>query len=166
MAMVKKIELLCEGCGKKFYKTRRQISRRGKRFCTHSCYTDSVRKSTVKKCSECGADVKRTQAQLKRSKSGRVFCNRSCATSFNNRMHKSGANHPNYINGFSAYRKSALDYYGPQCSNNNCPIAQSKISVQEKMLDVHHIDGDRSNNDISNLQVLCVWCHAELTRNV
>lgn len=32
------------------------------------------------------------------------------------------------------------------------------------MLDVHHVDGDRSNGEIANLAVLCVFCHALITR--
>jgi hypothetical protein len=32
------------------------------------------------------------------------------------------------------------------------------------MLDVDHIDGNRTNHDLSNLQVLCVWDHACKTR--
>ena len=41
-----------------------------------------------------------------------------------------------------------------------------KIDIPEKLLDVHHVDGDRSNNDVSNLVVLCVWCHAKVTRGI
>ena len=32
---------------------------------------------------------------------------------------------------------------------------------QEVPLEVHHIDGDRTNNDYSNLQLLCCNCHAQ-----
>lgn len=31
-------------------------------------------------------------------------------------------------------------------------------------LEVHHVDGDRTNNDLDNLQLLCCNCHA-LTKN-
>jgi len=34
------------------------------------------------------------------------------------------------------------------------------------MLDVHHIDGDRFNNDVRNLAVLCPTCHALATRRI
>lgn len=33
-------------------------------------------------------------------------------------------------------------------------------STEEVILDVHHIDGNRGNNSLGNLEVLCVWCHA------
>jgi hypothetical protein len=35
-----------------------------------------------------------------------------------------------------------------------------------EMLDVDHIDNDRSNNELENLQILCVWCHSLKTRSV
>lgn len=34
------------------------------------------------------------------------------------------------------------------------------------MLDVHHLDSDRSNGLPENLLVLCVWCHALETRRI
>jgi len=33
------------------------------------------------------------------------------------------------------------------------------------VVDFHHIDGNRSNNHISNCQALCPNCHARKTRN-
>lgn len=39
-----------------------------------------------------------------------------------------------------------------------------RYESETKMLDVHHRDGNRSNNKLSNLEVLCVWCHALETR--
>lgn len=35
---------------------------------------------------------------------------------------------------------------------------------EEIPLEVHHIDGDRTNNDYDNLQLLCCNCHA-MTKN-
>ena len=32
---------------------------------------------------------------------------------------------------------------------------------QSIALEVHHIDGDRSNNSLENLQILCPNCHAQ-----
>ena len=32
------------------------------------------------------------------------------------------------------------------------------------LLDVHHKDRNQANNDPTNLQVLCVMCHAKVTR--
>jgi len=60
-----------------------------------------------------------------------------------------------YKNGSGGYRKKALEHYGCKCQE--CGY-DKYISV----LDVHHKDYDRSNNEIENLVVLCVRCHIEI----
>ena len=47
------------------------------------------------------------------------------------------------------YRK----YKGSQCEL--CGF----VAIHRVQLDVDHIDGDRTNNDESNLQTLCANCH-------
>lgn len=62
-------------------------------------------------------------------------------------------------NGRRSYRNRAIAYYGSKCMR--CGYTDN-----EQMIDVDHINGDRSNNHIENLQVLCVWCHALKTRKI
>lgn len=64
----------------------------------------------------------------------------------------------------SSTRAKALKFYGSKCTNRKC-IIKKLVKIPEKMLDVDHIKG-RVSDDISNLQVLCVWCHALKTRGV
>jgi len=52
------------------------------------------------------------------------------------------------------YRKLAFEEYDPLC-------AHCGFGIQE-VLEVAHIDGDRKNNDIANLVVLCPTCHKML----
>jgi hypothetical protein len=96
----------------------------------------------------------------------RNFCSRSCATVYNNKTIRSGEKNPNYTNGKGSYRNRAFRYYGAKCSNNKCIIGKKGIKVPKKMLDVDHIDCNRENNKLENLQVLCVWCHALKTRKI
>ena len=49
---------------------------------------------------------------------------------------------------------------GNQCEN--CKL--TKWQNQDITLEIHHIDGDRLNNVLSNLQLLCPNCHS-LTKN-
>jgi predicted restriction endonuclease len=49
------------------------------------------------------------------------------------------------------YRKLAFDTYPPVCAHCGFGIRD--------VLEVAHLDCDRSNNDISNLAILCPNCH-------
>lgn len=60
-------------------------------------------------------------------------------------------------NGAYDYRIRALAHYENKCVKCN-------YNEKKKMLDVDHIDSNRKNNSLDNLQILCVWCHAEKTR--
>ena len=74
---------------------------------------------------------------------------------------RAGEQHHGWKGGYRSYRRRAIKQYGAKCSNEHCPIPTTRMST--KMLDVDHTDGNRENNDITNLRVLCVWCHAERT---
>ena len=65
---------------------------------------------------------------------------------------KKGKKNPNYKNGIGGYRKKAFDNYPPQC--NRCGFDNKKILI------VHHIDLNRKNNDLDNLEIVCLNCHA------
>lgn len=49
------------------------------------------------------------------------------------------------------YRKIAFAHYPPFCAHCGYGIPD--------VLDVAHVDGDRSNNAVSNLVILCPNCH-------
>jgi 5-methylcytosine-specific restriction endonuclease McrA len=52
------------------------------------------------------------------------------------------------------YRKLAFDAYDPLCAHCGFGIPA--------VLEVAHIDGDRANNDLANLVILCPNCHKML----
>jgi len=49
------------------------------------------------------------------------------------------------------YRKRAFEHYAPVCAH--CGFGLPMV------LEVAHLDGDRSNNAIENLVILCPTCH-------
>ena len=49
------------------------------------------------------------------------------------------------------YRKLAFDHYDPVCAH--CGFGVPMV------LEVCHLDGDRRNNNIANLVILCPTCH-------
>ncbi len=96
----------------------------------------------------------------------RKFCSRKCTGRFHsyNWMVKRGLiknpgvgsggnqwaeNNHRYKNGIFNFSKKAFDYYDKKC--NRCSSVTNLL--------VHHIDHDRTNNDLSNLEILCKRCH-------
>lgn len=161
------IELTCPRCNSVFQKQKKEFNYCRKRnpdfvfYCSSNCRHDIQ----VSPCSFCGKEVRATKSRRYGSKTGNIYCSKSCAVSKNNSLIRFGENHWNYLNGASRYRKLALEKYGAVCSNERCAL-KGVVDIPIKMLDVDHIDCDRSNNSIENLQVLCVWCHALKTRKV
>lgn len=150
-------EASCELCEAKFWVPRHVIKTR--RSCSLRCSRLLSRNRSQLVCGWCGSDFERATSRVS-SKSGYVFCSRSC---------KDQAQSTGGIDAIkprrdvedaaSTYRDRALVYYGAECLR--CGYRQD-----QRMLDVHHVDGDRSNNALENLEVLCVWCHALDTRGV
>lgn len=78
-----------------------------------------------------------------------VYCSRECGN-----RHKNEQN-TKWLNG-SAYRRNAFNAYEHKC-------AICGYDEDERILEVHHLDENHGNNDISNLVILCPNCHKKLT---
>jgi len=155
-------QVKCNNCGKKIWKVSHQLKYYKGHYCNIKCKDAYQDKRLVTKCAWCSKPILKSSIEIKHSKSGNVYCSQSCATSLGNRLYKFGQNNPNFKSGdHLTYRGWALFNYGKKCQNKQCPI---KFNYPIKMLDVHHKDGNRKNNRLSNLEVLCVWCHTIRTR--
>jgi hypothetical protein len=149
---------LCS-CGNIFYVPRNRLSSR--KHCSRACGHEARKRQLHLRCENCGELFTRTPSDLKASKSGLFFCSRICkdhAQSIGG-VEAIRPDHYGKGNGAHDYRERALRHYGARCQS--CGYDRDL-----RMLDVDHIDGSRANNDMSNLRVLCVWCHALKTRQV
>jgi endogenous inhibitor of DNA gyrase (YacG/DUF329 family) len=161
--MSRKVTVKCTNCGIDVLRSAKNVY--ATTFCSAKCISEYRRKSVTSKCSVCGKEVTRRESSMTRSKSGRIYCSKSCAATYNNSL-RIGDKHPNWSCGIGSYRTHALYTYGAKCQNPECELNAGGIDIPEKMLDVHHIDHDRRNNVVENLLVLCVWCHAKVTRKL
>lgn len=156
----------CSHCSKEVDKKPSQIALYKTVFCSVQCQSDYKKTGVTVSCMTCNKVIYKNKAEYARNENKRFFCSRSCATTENNKKYKSLDKHPNWKDGGKAYRQIGFRYYGKDCTNPLCELKANGISINEKLLDVHHIDGNRENNQPSNLQVLCVLCHAKITRNI
>jgi len=157
------IERICNQCGNEFNAPLKEVNRGWGKFCSRKCSLDNGRnkmgqiaKSRRLKldCTTCGKSFSRTRSKAKNSIHGTHFCSRRCKDA--GQRIDSGiemVRPPHYGSTLTNYRSIAFRSYDARC--NRCGFSE-----EARILVVHHIDRDRSNNDASNLEILCPNCHA------
>lgn len=113
--------------------------------CQHFDLYASKRKYLIvkKSCPVCDK-VFETRKGHKKEK---TVCSYACA----NTLFRSGKNNPNYKH-FGTSRS-----YRKLVTLTACSICG--YASEPRVLEVHHIDRNRKNNELTNLQVLCPLCH-------
>lgn len=155
----KEIKKNCLTCGKEFF-IRKYIQKRSKgNYCCHKCAYIGVRKRVKVKCASCGKLHEKRPSQLKNSKSGFYFCSRDCKDKAQRIGGIKEIQPPHYKDGKYVYRKNALAFYINKCA---CCDYDECVDI----LEVHHIDGNRKNNNLDNLIILCPNCHRKITKDL
>lgn len=152
----------CNYCGKSFIAEDRNIKRGYAKYCSQRCVGDSKQKFITLVCDVCGKEYKNKPNHLRCSKSGFRFCSKKCmaeAQSIKGDIKFLKMRPKHYGRSLTLYRRLAFEYYGKKCE-------VCGYDEQECALEVHHIDGDRKNNRIDNLIVLCSNHHAMVTYNI
>jgi len=145
-------ETNCQRCGKKFRVREARLVVGWGKFCSNTCQYIAAIKRVDVCCSVCNKPIKRTPSKIEHSKSKKYFCSKSCQTIWRNQYY-SGAKHLLWKGGFHVkYRKILLS----TAKTETCLYCATK---DRRVLVVHHVDKDRSNNKISNLEWLCHNCH-------
>lgn len=148
------ITVRCDNCGKELASRKDQV----RKYCSRTCSSLGQRKRVEAPCGYCGQKFEILATKLAKSKSGLVFCSRAHKDTAQRLENGIASLHPpHYGDGKATYRTRALREYGHKCAG--CGYCEL-----EDMLDVHHVDGDRNHNSLKNLIVLCVFCHALVTR--
>jgi hypothetical protein len=125
-------------------------SRQNRKFCSQSCnatYNNKIRgckTHSIKLCI-CGSETKKK------------FCSRECYNYFvKNEIINSIENKENFNE--RTIKKYLINKYGEKCMecgwNKIHPIT-GKVPIQ-----LEHIDGNSTNNDLGNLKLLCPNCHS------
>lgn len=84
------IKTECNYCKKEFdcqkKKYNHSIKKGHKLYCNVQCSTKSKFKGVIKFCNECSKEVIKIPSAIKSSKTGNVYCSKSCAAKSNNKL--------------------------------------------------------------------------------
>lgn len=141
----------CKICTNKFYiKPSHQKLGWGK-YCSIKCRSKSQFNGKNIKCFVCKRVIYRSVTGLKRSKSKKYFCSKSCQTKWRNSV---------FIEDKSLKWKNGIRVYRNLMERRNLLNYCSICGIDDKrILIIHHIDRNRSNNAVENLKCLCHNCH-------
>jgi len=133
------------------------VEDRNKKFCNHSCaatYTNSgriIKPEKNRNCLYCDGKLKL---------SSKKYCSKICQTT-----HKSNLMIEKCISGNSgstdvptAVRRYLLEQANHKCTE--CGWDKIHPVTKRVPLTIDHTDGDSTNNNLSNLKVLCPNCHS------
>lgn len=144
------IQSVCKYCGKTFWHDKRSKSQ----YCNLKCKgLDSRIPRTIFECSHCGKEIIRSEKDIKHSKSGLFFCNKTCK-----------AKEQKVFGKLDVYGKNNARVIAFRSYENKCAICG--YDENTTCMDVHHIDSNHNNNNKNNLIILCVMCHAKITRGI
>lgn len=144
------IQTRCTTCLKLYMRIAR-FAKKGT-WCSRVCFQTSRLKRENIVCAWCSVEFRAPTHR------GTKYCSRKCKEAHMS-IEGGGPTPAHYGKGVVKYRARAIRKYGAVCKNCG-------FNADERMLDVDHIDSNRENSAIENLQVLCVWCHAKKTRKV
>ena len=142
----------CKICKKSFLAKPSWLKKGWGVYCSASCHHEGLKKGEIVKCYICGKKIWRKPRQLKHSKSGKYFCNKSCQTIWRNTIVFVGENHPNWRTGERNYRNILK-------KSKRKPICILCKIRDERILTVHHLDKNKKNVELKNLIWLCWNCH-------
>jgi predicted RNA-binding Zn-ribbon protein involved in translation (DUF1610 family) len=112
-----------------------------------------IKQMNIFYCGNCGKKVIRRDSDITKNKSGYFYCSRECGNEHKNKMREESGE---WVNSPWSYRRRAFEKYEHKCCV--CDWAED-----ERILEVHHIDEDRSHNETNNLCILCPNCHRKIT---
>lgn len=153
------IQKLCRNCHKEFDAPLREHNRGNAHYCSLKCSSNHYHRQRQKPkpnntCANCGTMFYRAISRRARSKSGIFFCSRACKDQAQRIGGIKEIQPPHYGKEPVDYRNKAIRCLDLRCCN--CGYHK-----HPEVLQVHHIDCDRTNNQLDNLKILCPTCHAE-----
>jgi hypothetical protein len=142
---IRKPNIQCVMCDTRVYRRPVELQAAGgKAYCSQKCYGVSQRKEID--CLVC-------RAPILASRHART-CSRACANTYRTGIkYKLGRPRKDKVQNQRAVKIRLIEARGTQCER----CGYGKVEI----LQVHHKNRDRSNNDLTNLELVCPNCHYE-----
>lgn len=149
----------CLHCGKTGYYVLSDWKTR--KFCSVKCKNTWRTEQNLAQlqCTYCGKQFKRKKSKLANSKSGLYFC---CRKHKDLSQRIGGTIVPKHYGSGTSYAVSRR--IGKEAHGTACSTCGYYDNICSGIVEFHHIDGNRNNNDPENLLPLCPTCHAYITR--
>ena len=157
----------CKQCGKKIeiQEGENPSATRQRHYCSKECRNKHQseimsgnklgKKYEQSYCLNCGKELNRHQGK---------YCSNECQQEYQYKEYirrwKSGEE--NGIRGLYQLSNHIIRYVKEKYDNKCCKCGWSEINpiTGNSPLEVHHVDGDYTNNDEDNLELLCPNCHS------
>ena len=136
------IRLHCNECGYEWETRPTQVIYPDYEHSCPNCKFEST--GIIVTCAYCGKEIRRTNHAINKNQSGYYYCSRECGNRHKNMLRKQSGEWDQSLN----YRLRAFENLEHRC-------VVCGWDEDERILEVHHKDEDRANNDLSNLVILC-----------
>ncbi len=141
---------ICQHCGKTFKIFKCWLKKNKGKFCSLKCMGKARKGKPV--WNKGIPHTETTKDKIRQKALGRTGWNKGLTKeSHPNLTRLKKEKSPNWRGGTTVYRSIALDNLPVKCAI--CGVSNPKLLV------VHHIDRNRRNNQLNNLQFLCLNCH-------
>lgn len=149
----KKVKLICWNCKQEFELSacETRVKRGTVRYCSAKCRDEAMMTGKIVKCLNCGVEFYTTRNE---------FCSHECAREYKvahyqHKTYMENGYEVKFVNGYN--KKGNVKVHRAVMEEH----IGRRLSPDEV---VHHIDGNKMNNDISNLEVMSRKEHSSLHR--
>lgn len=154
------VKLICDNCGKEYFI--RKTAQHNHSFCSRKCWNEYLKnnsksiKGKVRYCKFCGKEY------IVGKNARGTYCSLEC-------QHKDILKHNAELieQGLPVSHRVLRNYLikrYDRCMNPNCKWDWENNKENNPQLELHHIDGNHTNNTLDNTILLCPNCHS-LTDN-
>lgn len=140
---------VCETCSKTFL----QRLSGDYRFCSPSCSMVARKKRLKLICANCKKDFERAESKTKSASHGFHFCSRQCKEMAQSLSGSIAEIRPNHYG--TGNNKGEIERFFLNESYKGCECGEKR----SYLLQVHHIDGNKRNNNRENFEIVCGNCH-------